>query len=189
MFLNALISQHLCWFRKNISNDADLRADSKILLILPPLFVKNTKNSVVRYNIINICLLKNKLILNEHNTDSRKPIHHNVTTDHDATMQNQKKLPPRRCIIRTKFDLKWHGKKFSPRRVLNNFYRFKLKSTNWFLRTLYNFSIKYFRCVRAWLQKVVKVVWDQFGWWLVFAGCSWDHYWVLKYRFLDKIWD
>ncbi len=41
--------------------------------------------------MIKICLLKNKLILNEHNTDSRKSIQHNVTTDHSATMQNQKK--------------------------------------------------------------------------------------------------
>ncbi len=41
--------------------------------------------------MIKICLLNNKLISNEHNTDSRKFIHHNVTTDHNATMENQKK--------------------------------------------------------------------------------------------------
>ncbi len=76
---------------KKISKDADLRADSKILLILLLLFGKNTKNSVVRYNTIKICLLKNKLIPNEKNTDSRKFIHHNVTTDHNATTQNRKK--------------------------------------------------------------------------------------------------
>ncbi len=68
-------------FEKKISNDADLRADSKILLILLLLFGKNTKNSVVRYNMIKICLLKNKLIPNENNTDSRKSIRHIVTTE------------------------------------------------------------------------------------------------------------
>ncbi len=74
-----------------ICMDADLRADSKILLILLLLFGGNTKNSVVRHNMIKICLLKNKLIPNEHNTDSRKSIHHNLTTDHNAATQNQKK--------------------------------------------------------------------------------------------------
>ncbi len=41
--------------------------------------------------MIIICFLKNKLIPNEHNTDSRKSIRHNITTDHNATTQNQKK--------------------------------------------------------------------------------------------------
>ncbi len=91
VFPDALISQHLCWFWEKIRNEADLHADSKILLILPLLFRKNTKNSVVRYNMIKICLLKDKLIPNENNADSRKSIHHNVTTDHNATTQNQKK--------------------------------------------------------------------------------------------------
>ncbi len=74
-----------------ISNNADLYADSNILLILLLLFGKNTKNSVVRYNMIKICLLKNKLIPNKHNTDTHKSTHHNVTIDHNATTQNQKK--------------------------------------------------------------------------------------------------
>ncbi len=88
---DAQISQHISWFWEKISNDADLRTNSKISLILLLLFQKNTKNSVVKYNMIKICLLKNKLIPNENNTDSRKSIHHNVTTDHNATMKNQKK--------------------------------------------------------------------------------------------------
>ncbi len=40
--------------------------------------------------MIKMFLLKNKVIPNE-NTDSRKSVFHNVTTDHNATMQNQKK--------------------------------------------------------------------------------------------------
>ncbi len=41
--------------------------------------------------MIKICLLKNKLIPNENNTDSRKFIRHYVAADHNATTQNQKK--------------------------------------------------------------------------------------------------
>ncbi len=75
---------------EKIRNDTDLCADSKILLILLLLFGKNTRNSVVRHNMIKVCLLKNKLNPNEHNTDSQ--IHPSYfTTDHNATMQNQNK--------------------------------------------------------------------------------------------------
>ncbi len=59
------------------------------VMILLLLFGKNTKNSVVKYNMIKICFLKNKIIQHENNADSCKSIHHNVTTDHNATMQNK----------------------------------------------------------------------------------------------------
>ncbi len=58
VFSDALISQHLRWFWKKISNDTDLRADFKILLILLLFLGKNTKNSVVRCNMIKILLIK-----------------------------------------------------------------------------------------------------------------------------------
>ncbi len=76
---------------KKISNDANLRADFKKLLILLLLFGENKKNSVVRYNMIKICLLKNKIIPNENHADSRKSIYHNVTIYYNATTQKQKK--------------------------------------------------------------------------------------------------
>ncbi len=53
---------------------------------------KIQKNSVVRYNMIKICLLKNKLIPHKNNTDSCKSIRHYVTTDRNATTQNIKKI-------------------------------------------------------------------------------------------------
>ncbi len=43
--------------------------------------------------MIKICLLKNKIILSENNTDSQiHPIRHNVTTDHNTATQNLKKM-------------------------------------------------------------------------------------------------
>ncbi len=81
---NSVTSAQCSQMRRFLSTSADFGKKSATMLtcvlILLLLFRKNIKNSVVRCNMIKICLLKNKIIFNENNTDSRKSIHHNVTT-------------------------------------------------------------------------------------------------------------